>query len=166
MSKLQRYLSQHTGEIMEQERLAPQRVIGRIKLTEPKCSWQQLGRKGPGSGCDKGREWPRFGVIKKTGVFLCAPKAIYKTERRICHVLDARVAMWNSTSFTVCLLLGSKQTKRTCSSFVTYAASPWRVGNQSREERRGEGKVRNVFKYKDHKFNTFHCASGEAGGRS
>lgn len=62
------------------------------------------------------------------------------------------------------LLLGSEQTKRTCSSFVTYAANPRRVGNQSREERRGEGKVRNVFKCKDHKFNTFLCTSREAGG--
>lgn len=35
--------------------------------------------------------------------------------------------------------------------------------NQSREERRGEGKVRNIFKRKDHKFNTFPCAS--RGGR-
>lgn len=42
---------------MEQERLDPQRVIKRIKLSEPKSSWQQLGRKGLGSGYDKGREW-------------------------------------------------------------------------------------------------------------
>lgn len=32
--------------------------------------------------------------------------------------------------------------------------------------RSGEANVRNVFKCKDHKFNTFHCASREAGGRS
>lgn len=64
------------------------------------------------------------------------------------------------------LLLGTEQTKRTCSSFVTNAVNPWRVVNQSKEERRGEGKVRNVFKCKDHKFNTFSCMSREAGRRS
>lgn len=80
---------------MEQERFAPQRVIGRIKLTEPKCSWQQLGGESLGSGCDKSREWrcmcPGFDVIKKKtcGVFLRGPKAIYETERRTCHVQDA-----------------------------------------------------------------------------
>lgn len=60
-------------------------------------------------------------------------------------------------------LLGTEQTRRTCSSFVTNAVNPWRVGNQSREERRGEEKVRNVSKCKEHKFNTFSCVSRKAG---
>lgn len=66
---------------------APQRAIGRIKLSEPKCSWQQSGRKSLGSGCEKGKGewrcmWPRFDVIKKNKK-LGGPEAIYKTERHI-----------------------------------------------------------------------------------
>ncbi len=33
---------------MEQERLTPQGVIARIKLSEPKRSWQQYREDGPG----------------------------------------------------------------------------------------------------------------------
>lgn len=58
----------------------------------------------------------------------------------------------NVKQHTACLQLGSEQTKR-CSSFDTYAVTPERVENQSREEMRSEGKVRK--KCKEHKLYTF-----------
>lgn len=45
--------------------------------------------------------------------------------------------------------------QRTRASLVKYAGNPQRAGSQSREEGRGEGKVRKDFKCQDHKFNTF-----------
>lgn len=129
---------------MEQERFAPQRVIGRIKLTEPKCSWQQLG--GESLGC-KGE----FDVIKKkpVGSFYVDLK-LYTRQRGVRVMCRMHGVGSGATQHIICLLPGSERTKRTSSSFVTYAANPWRLGNQSREERRGEGKVTNVFKCKDH----------------
>lgn len=152
---------------MEQERPAPQRVIGKIKLTEPKCSWQQLGRKGLDSGCDKGSG----GACdrKNCGFFLCGPKAIYKTERRICHVRDAwRWKRGHNVKQHIIYSMSPAwvRTDKKDMFVICYIMQQIHRGFGISQGRSGEGKVRNVFKCKDHKFNTFHCASREAGGGS
>lgn len=118
------------------EAAAPPRGIRKIKLGEPECSVREVGS-GIGVVCDLGSD------------------AIKKINRGgLPGGSGGRVMMWNSTSFTPRLLPGSKQTKRTSHA---SAVTPWRVRNQSREERRGEGKVRNALECKGHKFNT-SCA--------
>lgn len=93
------------------------------------------------------------------------------TERRICHVLDA----WSREQGHIVkhhiIYRASSAWDRTDKKdmfIICYICSESMEGWESVKGRegRGEEKVRNVFKCKDHKFNTFPGTSRETGGQS